>query len=256
MLSDHFRFGFLSLFSTKPPPSSLSCPIVFFHSHYMPIPLQTTFWHFLGYFSHFDPSNYLISYSAQLGDSTNPSQHPHFCHILSFLHCPCLGSVHHCWFYNRFVHFPIDHQAYSSITHNPRFPPPVMSILVVLYVFACKSPFSAHFDPRCLNAITLSKLSPCRLIFEFPSNIRCTLNLLYTVFFLLIFSPCLLSFFSTASLLVLHNTMASTKIMHHGIYIILLSRRPTDPYSWRTGKDSWNILDVAPWRNAHWELVT
>ena len=40
----------------------------------MPIPLQPTFLHFLGYFSHLRcPSNSFIPNSVQLGDSTNPS---------------------------------------------------------------------------------------------------------------------------------------------------------------------------------------
>ena len=76
--------------------------IFFFSSQYMPIPLKPTFMHFHGYFSHpCCPSNSFIPNSVQLGDSTHPSQHPHFRHIqhllLCFLHCQCLGIVHHCW---------------------------------------------------------------------------------------------------------------------------------------------------------------
>ena len=57
-------------------------------------PLQPTFLDFLGYFSHLRcPSNSFIPYSVQLGESTHPSQHPHFLHIqlllVRFLHCPC-----------------------------------------------------------------------------------------------------------------------------------------------------------------------
>ena len=43
-------------------------------SKYMPIPLQPTLLHFLGYFSHIRrPSNSFIPNSVQLGDSTHPS---------------------------------------------------------------------------------------------------------------------------------------------------------------------------------------
>ena len=50
---------------------------------------------FLDYFSHLRcPSNSFIPYSVQLCDSTHTSQHPNFCRILCFLHCPCLCTVH------------------------------------------------------------------------------------------------------------------------------------------------------------------
>ena len=82
---------------------------MFFSSRYMPIPLQPTFLHYLGYFSHLRClSNSFIPNSVQLGNSTQPSQHPHFFRhiqllLLCFLHCPCLGTVHHCWSYYRLV---------------------------------------------------------------------------------------------------------------------------------------------------------
>ena len=52
-----------------------SLPYVFvFSSRNMPIPLQPTLLHFLGYFSHFcRPSNSFIPNSVHLGDSTHPS---------------------------------------------------------------------------------------------------------------------------------------------------------------------------------------
>ena len=101
-----------------------------FSSQYMPIPLLPTFVHFLGYLSNLRcPSNYFILNSVQLSDSTHPSQHPHFRHIqlilLCFLHCPILGTVHHCWSYNCIVYFPLDSQTYSSVAQNPRYPLPV-----------------------------------------------------------------------------------------------------------------------------------
>ena len=82
--------------------------ILFFSSQYRPTPLQLTFLHFLGYFSHLRrPSNYFISNSVQLGGSIHTSWHPHFRHIQLIpmsLHCPFLGTAHHCWSYNRLVH--------------------------------------------------------------------------------------------------------------------------------------------------------
>ena len=52
-----------------------SLPYVFvFSSRNMPIPLQPTLLHFVGYFSHFcRPSNSFIPNSVHLGDSTHPS---------------------------------------------------------------------------------------------------------------------------------------------------------------------------------------
>ena len=47
-------------------------PIFFFSSQYMPVPLQPTFLHFLGYFSHLRcPSNSVIPNSVSLDDSTH-----------------------------------------------------------------------------------------------------------------------------------------------------------------------------------------
>ena len=43
----------------------------------------------------------------------------HFGHILCLLHCPWLGSVHYCWFDNRFVHFPLDPQAIRRSHRTP-----------------------------------------------------------------------------------------------------------------------------------------
>ena len=49
---------------------TMSC---FFSSQYITIPLQTTFLHFLGYFSHLCyPTNSFIPYSIQLGNSSHP----------------------------------------------------------------------------------------------------------------------------------------------------------------------------------------
>ena len=64
----------------------------------------------------------LILSSLVIPTNDHPSLYPHFCHIqllLScFLHCPRLGTVHHCWSYNRLVYFPLDPQAYSSVTQK------------------------------------------------------------------------------------------------------------------------------------------
>ena len=163
------------------------------------------------------------------------------------------------WFYNRFVHFPNDHQAYILRSH--RTPDSLFQFCfihpgcILCVIFASKSPFSANVDPRYLNAITLSKLSPCRLISEFPSKFRCTLNLLYTVIFLSAdIQPPVLVYFQPPLFwcyaIQCHQQISCTT----GIQI--LSHRPTHPYSWRIGKDSWHIRGVALWRNAHWDLVT
>ena len=84
----------LHFVSPSPPSPSLSCSQThnLYSSQCMPIPLQPTFLHFLGYFSHLHcPPNSFIPNSVQLGDST------HFYHIqlllLCFLHCPCHGTV-------------------------------------------------------------------------------------------------------------------------------------------------------------------
>ena len=69
------------------------------------------------------PLRFFISDFVQLWNSKHTSQHPHFRHIkllvLCFLHCPCLGTVHHCSSYNCLIYFPIDSQTYSSVTQNP-----------------------------------------------------------------------------------------------------------------------------------------
>ena len=57
--------------------------VFFLSSQYIPIPLQPTFLHFLGCFSHLRcPSNSFIPDSVQLGYST----HPHFRHIQLLFH--------------------------------------------------------------------------------------------------------------------------------------------------------------------------
>ena len=45
--------------------------------------------------------------------------------LLCFLHCPSLGTVHHCWSYNCLVYFSLDSQTYSSVAQNHRYPHPV-----------------------------------------------------------------------------------------------------------------------------------
>ena len=97
------------------PTTSTSVFLPFFprHQHHYHSPayysslLNTCPYHFnlyfpalFGYFVDFRcPSNSFIPNAVHLGDSTHPSYHPHFRHIqlllLSFLHCPCLGTVHH-----------------------------------------------------------------------------------------------------------------------------------------------------------------
>ena len=98
-----------------------SLPYVFvFYSQYMPIPLQSTFLHFLGYFSHLRrPSNSFIPNSVQLGDSTHPPRHvssfPHPTSSLVLSSLPIAGLTS----YNCLVIFPLDSQTYSSLAQNP-----------------------------------------------------------------------------------------------------------------------------------------
>ena len=131
MLSNHLLFGLpLLLFLGASIPITLFNYVFVFSSQYMPISLQPTFLHFLGYFSHLRcPSNSFIPNSVQLSDSTHPSEHPHFRHIqlllVCFLHCQRLGTVHHCWSYNCLLYFLFDSQTYSSVAQNPRYTLPV-----------------------------------------------------------------------------------------------------------------------------------
>ena len=95
----------------------------------MSIQLQPTFLYFLGNFPNLRcPSNSFIPNSLQLGDSTHPSKHPHFRHIqlflLCFLHCPRLGTVHHCWSYNPLYTLPLTRKLILRLhvhTHNKSF---------------------------------------------------------------------------------------------------------------------------------------
>ena len=109
-----------------------------------------------------DISPTFVPYSVRLSNTTDPSQHPHFHHVilllLRFLYCPCHRPIHHCWsYYCR----PLDSQVnlWSHRTSDTLF-------LTVCVIFTAKSPPSANVDPRYANEVTLSKLPPCRLISE------------------------------------------------------------------------------------------
>ena len=54
-----------------------------------------------------------------------------------FLHCPSLGTVHHCWSYNCLGYFPLDSQTYSSVAQNPRYPFPVFPPLLYYMRHLC-----------------------------------------------------------------------------------------------------------------------
>ena len=104
--------------STPPPPAfhfhihNPSHYTVLFLSHNMPIPLESHFLGFLGYFRHLSsPSGSLIPYFIYPCDSTHQSQHPHLCHIkplsLSLFNWPYFYPVHqrkhhHCLMYFSF----------------------------------------------------------------------------------------------------------------------------------------------------------
>ena len=192
MLSSHLRFKWSSSPSF---PRHLhrhhSLAYVFvFSSQYMPIPLQPTFLHFLGYFSHLRcPSNSFIPNSVQLGDSTHES-------ILTSSFPPHPTSSQDCAFFTPQVSAPYIIAGLTIILYT--FPLTLKLILwshripdilfqfvhtdCILCVFsASKSPFSANVAPtipRYLNVFTHSKFCPCRLISEFPSKFPSTLNLM------------------------------------------------------------------------------
>ena len=88
----------------------------------------SSFMHFLEHFSHLIVVSLIISFlilSSLHGDSLI-----HICILISttsnffsracFLHCPCLGKVHHCCIVLlSSCHIPLDRQVYSSVTQNP-----------------------------------------------------------------------------------------------------------------------------------------
>ena len=131
--------------------------------------------------------NYFIPYSAQLGESTHPSQHRHFHHmqllLLCFLHCPGIGTVQRCWSYYK----TLSPQVYSSVTQNPRYT--LSCFAIVCVIPASMSLFSVIAD-YC-NVFTLCKCSICRFISKFLSQFPYQSNLRQPVLFILIFSPCL-----------------------------------------------------------------
>ena len=104
---------FLSFSFPAPPHHHSLANIVFLSSQYMPIQLQLlVFCTFLNISPTFAIP--LILSFLLLSSLVTPLIQ--FGHILCLLHCPWLGSVHYCWCDNRFVHFPLDPQSYSSIT--------------------------------------------------------------------------------------------------------------------------------------------
>ena len=112
--------------------------IFFFSSQYMPTPLQSTFLHFLGYFSHLRcPSNSLIPNSVR--------------HIqvllLCLLHCPCLSTVHHCWSYNRLVYFPL---TLKLILRSHRIPDTLFQFIHPDCILCVISASNLHFLPMSL----------------------------------------------------------------------------------------------------------
>ena len=106
-----------SPFWSTPPPSAFHFHIhnpshytVLFLSHNRPIPLESPFLGFLGYFGYLSsPSDSLIPYFIHPFYSTHPSQHPHLCHIkplsLSLFKWPCFCPVNHRRPHHRLIYF-------------------------------------------------------------------------------------------------------------------------------------------------------
>ena len=132
-LTNHLRFGLPLLLFPRSPSSSLFCPhnllLFSMHSQCMPIPLQPTFLQFLGDFfcfrclyTSFCPAlvtlhSYIVtSSSSSIVLSSLPISRHRTSHSLS---------------YNHLVHFPLDLQAYSSVTQIPRYPRTVVRIPIV-----------------------------------------------------------------------------------------------------------------------------
>ena len=134
---------FLSFSFPAPPSQSFTChhSILLFLIHFSTITMtesRITFMLLLSYtFLDISPTFVVPLIISFLILSSLVTPLTHFRHIVCLLHCPCLGSVHHCWFYNRFVHFPLDPQVYSTITQNPRFRLPVFPIWIVFYASSC-----------------------------------------------------------------------------------------------------------------------
>ena len=124
ILSNHLHFGLpLLLFL------GTSIPITLFPT-YLSTLLNTCPYHFNPLYCTFldiSPNSVALILSFLiLSILVTPLIHLNFGHIqlllVRFLHCPRLGTVHHCWSYNCLVCFPLDSQTYSSVTENPRYP--------------------------------------------------------------------------------------------------------------------------------------
>ena len=180
MLSNHLRLVFIFLLSLAPPSPSLSCPhiIILFAMHDTYFPALS--WIFL------PPSlslKKLILYSSQLGDS---SQHlnilisatPNFVSCAIFTAHVSTQWLQHCWSHNCLVYFPL---ILKGILRSHRTPDTFIQFFhpdcIIFVIAATKSTLSANVAPRYLNAIILYKLSPCRVISEFPSKFPSPLNL-------------------------------------------------------------------------------
>ncbi len=117
---------------------------------------------------------------------------------LCFIHCTCIGTVHHRRSYHCLAYFPIDPNVYYSMKHNPEYHLPVCHHDCILCgIPALVSPLSAYVAPKYLNVVTLSIFSPSW--FEFPSTFPSPLNIMYTFFFLQ--ALCIFSSLSSISLL-------------------------------------------------------
>ena len=81
---------------------------------------------------------------------------------LCFIHCTCIGTVHHRRSYHCLAYFPIDPTVYYSMKHNPEYHLPVCHHDCILCgIPALVSPLSAYVAPKYLNVVTLSIFSPC-----------------------------------------------------------------------------------------------
>ena len=89
----------------------------------------------------------------------------------AFLHCPCLGTVHHYWPNNRLVYFRL---ILKLITRSHRTPDTFFQLFhpdcMIRVISTSKSQLSANVAPIYLNVITLSKFCLGRLMSEFSSK--------------------------------------------------------------------------------------
>ena len=128
VLSNHLRFGLALLLFPNTPSPSLFCPHILLNT--CPYHFNLLSYTFLDICSTFAvplilsflilPT--LVTPLVHLNILISATSNFFFC---SFFTAPCISTIHHCWSYIHLVYFPLDLQAYSLVTQNPRYPLPV-----------------------------------------------------------------------------------------------------------------------------------